>query len=105
MVRIQREPESNYKITDYVPRDSVNSVALHAFRENWCLVGTRRRNPKYVAICCSCKTQYLACLPLYRKEMRDLPQTHQEVYNEFINDNFTIRLKQCKADDVWSDLV
>ena len=34
----------------------------------------------------------------------DLPQTHPEVYNEFINGNFTIRLKQGKADGVWSDL-
>ena len=57
MVRTQREPGSNYKIPDYVPRDSVNSVALRAFRENWCLVGTHRRNPKYVVICCSCKAQ------------------------------------------------
>ena len=47
----------------------------------------------------------MACLPLYRKEMRDLPQTHPEVYNEFINGNFTIRLKQGEADGVWSDLV
>ena len=46
----------------------------------------------------------MACLPLYRKEMRDLPQTHSEVLNEFINGNFTIRLKQGKADGVWSDL-
>ena len=46
----------------------------------------------------------MTCLPLYRKEMRDLPQTHPELYNEFINGNFTIRLKQGKADDVWSDL-
>ena len=46
----------------------------------------------------------MACLPLYRKEMRDLPQTHPEVYNEFINGNFTIRFKQVKADCVWSDL-
>ena len=36
--------------------------------------------------------------------MRDLPQTHPEVHNEFINGNFTIRLKQGKADGVWSDL-
>ena len=46
----------------------------------------------------------MACLPLYRKEMKDLPQTHPEVYNQFINGNFTIRLKQGKADGVWSDL-
>ena len=32
-------------------------------------------------------TKYMACLPLYRKEMRDLPQTHPEVYNEFIKAN------------------
>ena len=56
MVRIQREPGSNCKVPDYVPRDRVNSVVLRAFRKNWCLVGTHRRNPKYVAICCDCKT-------------------------------------------------
>ena len=49
-------------------------------------------------------TKYMACLLWYHKEMRDLPQTHLEVYNEFINGNFTIRLKQGKADGVWSDL-
>ena len=49
-------------------------------------------------------TKYMACLPLYRKEIRDLPQTHPEVYNEVINGNFTIQLKQGKANDVWSDL-
>ena len=38
----------------------------------------------------------MACLPLYRKEMQNLPQTHPEVYNEFINGNFTIQLKQGK---------
>ena len=32
MVRIQREPRSNCKIPDYVPRDIVNSVALRAIR-------------------------------------------------------------------------
>ena len=30
----------------------------------------------------------MTCLPLYRKEMRDLPQIHPEVYNEFMNGNF-----------------
>ena len=48
-------------------------------------------------------TKYMACLPLYRKEMRDLPQTHPEVHNEVIDGNFTIQLKQGKANDVWSD--
>ena len=46
-------------------------------------------------------TKYMACLPLYRNKM---PQTHPEVYNEFINGNFTIRHKQDKANDIWSDL-
>ena len=97
MVRIRRKPGSNCKILDYVPKDGSNSVALHAFGENWCLVRTHRRNPKYVAICFGCKThRVLACLPLYRKEMQNLPQTHPEVYNEFINGNFTIQLKQGK---------
>ena len=36
--------------------------------------------------------------------MRDLPQKHSEVYNEFINGNYTIRHKQSKANGVWSDL-
>ena len=49
-------------------------------------------------------TKYMAYLPLYLKETRDLPQTHPEVYNEFINGNFTIRHKQGKANGVWSDL-
>ena len=44
----------------------------------------------------------MACLLLHRKEKRDLPQTHLEVYNKFINGNFTIRLKQGRADGVWS---
>ena len=35
--------------------------------------------------------------------MRDLPQTHSEVYNEFINGNFTIQVKQGKANGVRSD--
>ena len=48
--------------------------------------------------------KYMACLPLYHKEMRDLPQTHPEVYNEFINGNFTIQHKKGKRNDVWSDL-
>ena len=46
----------------------------------------------------------MACLTLYLKEMRDLPQTHPEVYNEFINGHFTIRHKQDRANGVWSDL-
>ena len=50
-------------------------------------------------------TKYMACLPLYLKEMRDLPQTHCEVYDEFINGNFTYQHKQGKANGVWSDLV
>ena len=49
-------------------------------------------------------TKYMAFLPLYRNEIKDLPQTHPEVYNEFINGNFTVQLKQGKADGVWSDL-
>ena len=60
-------------------------------------------------ICCHLlwlqNTKYMACLPLYDKEMRDLPQTHPEVHNEFMNGNFTIQLKQGKADGVWSYLV
>ena len=53
----------------------------------------------------SCKhSKDLACLALYLKEMRDLPQTHPEVYNEFINGNHTIRHKQNKANGVWNDL-
>ena len=46
----------------------------------------------------------MACLPLYHKEMRDLPQIHPKVYNEFINGNFTIQHKQGKANEIWSDL-
>ena len=42
-------------------------------------------------------TKYVVCLPLYRKKLKDLPQTHPGVHNEFINGNFTIRLKQVKA--------
>ena len=45
-------------------------------------------------------TMYMACLPLYRKEMKDLPHTHPEVYNEFVNGNFTVQLKQGKANGV-----
>ena len=46
----------------------------------------------------------MAFLALYLNEMRDLPQTHPAVYNEFINGNFSIRHKQGKANGVWSDL-
>ena len=99
MLRIQREPGSNCKIPDYILRDGVNSVALRAFMLGWDTL----EKSKYVAICCSCRTQSIwhACPCIVR---RDLPQTHPEVYNEFINGNFTVQLKQGKADGVWSDL-
>ena len=42
---------------DYVPRDIVNSVALRAFRENWCVVGTHRRNPNMLPFVVAAKAQ------------------------------------------------
>ena len=97
MFRIRRDPGSNCKMLDYVPRDAANSVALRAFRENWCLVGKHQGNPQYVAICCSCKALKVhGKLGLVSKETRG--------YNEFINGNYTIRHKQGEASGVWSDL-
>lgn len=50
-------------------------------------------------------TNYISCLPLYLKEMRDLEEKHPAVYNNFIRGHFTVHRTEGRFNGVWIDIV
>ena len=49
-------------------------------------------------------TNYMSCLPLYLKEMRDLEEKHPAVYNNFIRGRFTVHRTEGRFNGVWTDM-
>ncbi|KAL5018841.1 hypothetical protein ScPMuIL_004563 [Solemya velum] len=49
-------------------------------------------------------TNYISCLPLYLKDMKELPTKHPEVHASFMDGKFTVRETNGKFNGVWTDL-
>ena len=49
-------------------------------------------------------TNYMSCLPLYLKEMRDRKEKHPAVYNNFIRGRFTVHRTEGRFNGVWTDM-
>ena len=47
---------------------------------------------------------YDACLSLYLQDMKLLSEEHPEVYEQFMQDNFTIQRAAGSFNGVWTDL-
>ena len=49
-------------------------------------------------------TKYMSCLPLYLKEMKELPEKHSDVFQEFEEGKFTVHQIPGPFNGVWTDL-
>lgn len=49
-------------------------------------------------------TNYMSCLPLYLKEMKELPSKHHEVYTNFMRGHFTVHRTKGKFNGTWTDM-
>lgn len=49
-------------------------------------------------------TKYMVCLPLYLKDMEELPQKHPEIHANFIKGHFTVHRVGGKFNGVWTDM-
>lgn len=47
-------------------------------------------------------TKYTVCLPLYLKDMEELPQKHPEIYANFMKGSFKVRRMEGKFNGVWT---
>ena len=50
-------------------------------------------------------TNYMSCLPLYLKDMRELSEKHPTVYTNFIRGHFTVHRTKGKFNGTWTDMV
>lgn len=49
-------------------------------------------------------TKYMVCLPLYLKDMEELPQKHPETHANFMKGHFTVHCVGGKFNGVWTDM-
>ena len=49
-------------------------------------------------------TRYMSCIPLYLRDMKDLPEMHPDVYENFMLGWFTVRQSKADFNGVWSDM-
>ena len=49
-------------------------------------------------------TKYMVCLPLYLKDMEELPQKHPETHESFMKGHFTVHRVGGKFNGVWTDM-
>ena len=49
-------------------------------------------------------TRYMSCLPLYLKDMSELPEKHPDVFQKFEEGKFTVRQVAGPFNGVWTDL-
>ncbi|KAJ8321079.1 hypothetical protein KUTeg_002666 [Tegillarca granosa] len=48
--------------------------------------------------------KYMVCLPLYLRDMKELPKKHPNVYENFIIRNFNVHRTNGKFNGIWTDL-
>jgi hypothetical protein len=49
-------------------------------------------------------TNYMSCLPLYLKDMKELPEKHPVVYENFISGHFTVHRRAGRFNGTWTDM-
>ena len=49
-------------------------------------------------------TNYMSCLPLYLKEMRDLEEKHPAIYNDFNRGRFAVHRTEGRFNGIWTDM-
>ena len=92
--------------------DAQRYISTHAHQvdlqtiENWCVYTIRNCARKMLPYIVAAKqTNYMSCLPLYLKEMRDLEEKHPTVYNNFIRGLINVHRTEGRFKGVWTDMV
>ena len=47
---------------------------------------------------------YASCLPMYLRDVRELPNKHPDVHHLFMQDNFTVHRSSGSFNGIWTDL-
>ena len=88
----------------YIDMVTILKEYIHAER-----VGDRNENLASVEIMLpytvpAQHTKYMICLPMYLRDMRDLEQTHPDVFSKFMEGKFTVHHLKGKFNGVWTDM-